>query len=110
MPPRAGQGRGFSRPVAIPGQVLRRAVFFSATRAMIRRDRGGGFMEHTITVILLLIALIIYMLPTLIAYARDIPQRKAVTVFNIVLGWTLIGWFIAFLWATLAATTPEELA
>jgi len=67
-------------------------------------------MDHTIFVIILLLVLIIYMLPTLIAYARDIPQRKAVTLLNIVLGWTLIGWFIAFLWASLAATTPEELA
>ena len=66
--------------------------------------------EHTIFVILLLLCVIIYMLPTLIAFARDIPRRHAVTVVNIVLGWTLVGWFICFLWATLAQPTIDELA
>ena len=64
--------------------------------------------EHTIFVILLLLCVIIYMLPTLIAYARDIPSRKTVTVVNVVFGWTLIGWFICFLWATLAETSVDE--
>ena len=45
-------------------------------------------------VIILLLCVIIYMLPTLIAYARDIPSRQTVTVVNIIFGWTLIGWFI----------------
>ena len=66
--------------------------------------------ENTITCIELILIAILYMLPTLIAYARDIPQRKTVTVFNIILGWTLIGWFIAFLWAALAETAADEFA
>lgn len=66
--------------------------------------------ENTVTVIELILVVILYMLPTLIAYARDIPQRGKITVFNIILGWTLIGWIIAFLWARLAETTTEELA
>ncbi len=64
--------------------------------------------ENTIMVILLILIVILYLLPTLLAFARDIPRRKAVTVLNIILGWTLIGWFVAFLWATLEATTPDE--
>ena len=64
--------------------------------------------EHTVFVILLMLCVIIYMLPTLIAYARDIPSRHMVTVINIVFGWTLIGWFICFLWASLAETAIDE--
>ena len=64
--------------------------------------------EHTITVIELMLIAIIYMLPTLIAYARDIPARHTVTVCNIILGWTLIGWVILFVWAMSAQTAPEE--
>lgn len=41
-----------------------------------------------------------YMLPTLIAYGRDIPQRQAIAVANMLLGWTLIGWVVAVIWAT----------
>ena len=64
--------------------------------------------DNTLFVILLLLCLIIYMLPTLIAYARDIPSRAALTVVNIVFGWTLIGWLVCFLWATLAETPVDE--
>jgi hypothetical protein len=64
--------------------------------------------DNTVFVILLLLCLIIYMLPTLIAYARDIPSRQTITVVNIVFGWTLIGWFICFLWAMLAETSIDE--
>jgi hypothetical protein len=64
--------------------------------------------EHTVFIILLLLCVIIYMLPTLIAYARDIPQRQTVTIVNIIFGWTLIGWFICFLWAALAETAVDE--
>jgi hypothetical protein len=64
--------------------------------------------ENTITCIELILIAILYMLPTLVAYARDIPQRQTVTVFNIILGWTLIGWLIAFLWARMAATAADE--
>ncbi len=66
--------------------------------------------EHTITVVELILIAILYMLPTLIAYARDIPQRQKITVVNIILGWTLIGWIVAFLWARMAETTADELA
>jgi len=73
------------------------------------RVRGGGDMnENTTAVILAILIFILYLLPTLLAFARDIPRRKAVTLLNIILGWTLIGWIVAFLWATLEATTPEE--
>ena len=64
--------------------------------------------EHTITVVELMLVAIIYMLPTLIAFARDIPARLTVTVLNIVLGWTLIAWVVLFLWAMSAETAPEE--
>ncbi|HEX3860598.1 MAG TPA: superinfection immunity protein [Stellaceae bacterium] len=66
--------------------------------------------ENTAEVILLILILVLYMLPTLLAFARDIPRRKLVTVINIILGWTLIGWLVAFLWATLERSTPEEIA
>ena len=66
--------------------------------------------EHTITVIELMLIAILYMLPTLIAYARDIPARQTITVINIILGWTLIVWVIVFVWAMSAETTADELS
>lgn len=67
-------------------------------------------VENTITVIELILIAILYMLPTLIAYARDIPRRHKVTVVNIILGRTLIGWIVAFLWARMPESTADELA
>jgi uncharacterized membrane protein (DUF485 family) len=67
-------------------------------------------LDNTITVIELMLIAIIYMLPTLIAYARDIPQRRMITVLNIIFGWTLIGWVATFIWAMSAETEQDELA
>jgi len=64
--------------------------------------------ENTVTVIELILIAIIYMLPTLIAFARDLPARQLITVINIILGWTLIVWVICFIWALTAETVPEE--
>lgn len=66
--------------------------------------------DNTLIVLQLLLIAIIYMLPTLIAYARDIPQRRLITVIDIIAGWTLIGWIVCFLWALLAESEADELA
>jgi hypothetical protein len=71
---------------------------------------GGDMLDNTYTVILLMLIAILYMLPTVIAYGRDIPQRRKITVINILFGWTLIAWVIIFLWAMSAETQQDELA
>jgi Superinfection immunity protein len=58
-------------------------------------------LGSTSTILMLLAIGLIYMLPTLIAFGREHPRRQDITVLNIVLGWTLIGWFVAFFWASL---------
>ena len=64
-------------------------------------------MDSLTIVILLLLILIIYMLPTLIAYSREHSRRAVVTVFNIFLGWTLLGWIVVFLWAALGRVEDQ---
>jgi hypothetical protein len=59
----------------------------------------------TATILMLLAIALIYMLPTLIAFGREHPQRQNLAVVNILFGWTLIGWFAVFFWAVL---TPVE--
>jgi hypothetical protein len=58
----------------------------------------------TSTILMLIAVIIIYILPTIIAYGREHPRRQDVLVLNLLLGWTLIGWIGVFLWATLART------
>lgn len=44
----------------------------------------------------------LYFLPSFIASSRRLPERGAITVFNLLLGWTFIGWIIALIWAITA--------
>ena len=64
--------------------------------------RDGSFQ-----IILAALLGLFYMLPTLIAYAREIPGRMMIAVFNVVLGWTVFGWIVMAIWAMSAP--PEAL-
>jgi hypothetical protein len=64
--------------------------------------------ENTIAILQLLVIGIIYVIPIVVAFARDIPQKYLIAVLDIVFGWTLIGWFILFFWAVLAGPRLEE--
>ena len=44
-------------------------------------------------------AVMLYLVPAMIADARDREDAFAVTMVNILLGWTVIGWFAALVWA-----------
>ena len=41
----------------------------------------------------------VYFLPTLVAASRQHPDGWAIFVVNLFLGWTLIGWVVAFAWS-----------
>ena len=46
------------------------------------------------------LGLIVYFWPTFYAAKRQHKNLKAILVLNLFLGWTLIGWVAAFVWAT----------
>lgn len=64
-------------------------------------------LGSTTSVLMLLAIALIYMLPTIIAFAREHRRRQDVVVANVIFGWTLIGWIVVFLWASFAATEDE---
>ncbi len=45
----------------------------------------------------------LYLLPTLIAFGRHLPNRGGIAMLNIFLGWTFFGWVAALIWAIVAA-------
>jgi len=63
----------------------------------------------TSTILMVLAIVVIYMLPTLIAFGREHPRRQDITVVNILLGWTLIGWIGVFLWALLTQVEDQPI-
>ena len=43
-----------------------------------------------------------YFLPAFVAYGRGHHQKAAIGLLNIFLGWTVLGWIIALVWAVSA--------
>jgi hypothetical protein len=42
---------------------------------------------------------LVYFLPTMVAFLRDRHDKLSVFLLNFFLGWSLIGWVIALVWA-----------
>src|ERR1700744_6261207 len=49
-------------------------------------------------------AFTLYMIPSIEADAHNRDDAFAITMVNVLLGWTVIGWLAAFLWARRPAT------
>ncbi len=54
----------------------------------------------------LVVRVFLYFVPTVIAGARHHHQTGAILVLNLLLGWTLLGWIAALVWAFTA--TPGK--
>jgi uncharacterized protein with PIN domain len=52
-----------------------------------------------VVLIVLCLGVIIYFLPSLIAQKEKKKDATAITVLNLLVGWTFIGWIIALVWA-----------
>lgn len=50
----------------------------------------------------LLFLIAIYFLPSIIAGSRHLDERTGITLLNLFLGWTFIGWIAALVWAIVA--------
>ncbi len=46
-----------------------------------------------------ILAVLIYLLPSYLAFKRKHPNKIGVTLLNIFLGWTFLGYLIALIWA-----------
>ncbi|MGT2474117.1 superinfection immunity protein [Paraburkholderia terrae] len=56
-------------------------------------------MRAFIEGLVLLAAVVVYFLPAIVADAREREDAFALTIFNVLFGWTVIGWIAAFVWA-----------
>ena len=50
-------------------------------------------------IIVAMVVLVIYFIPTIIAFARSSSYAWVIFVLNLMGGWTGIAWFAAFIWA-----------
>ncbi|PYE21368.1 superinfection immunity protein [Paraburkholderia silvatlantica] len=47
----------------------------------------------------LVMLVLLYFVPSIIAFHCMHRKRRAITRLNILLGWSVLGWIVAFLWA-----------
>ncbi len=59
-------------------------------------------MEALVALITLVLVVAVYFFPTIIAGFRKHKNTLAIGLLNLFLGWTLIGWLGALIWAVLA--------
>jgi len=48
---------------------------------------------------MLIVGIFVYFLPTMIARTRKKRNKTPIFVLNLFLGWTVLGWIIALIWA-----------
>jgi heme/copper-type cytochrome/quinol oxidase subunit 2 len=50
-------------------------------------------------IIWVVLVIMLYFLPTFVAKSRHHRSGDAITLLNLVLGWTVLGWLVALIWA-----------
>ena len=63
-------------------------------------DTSAGFVFALLAGFILL--LVLYLLPVLLAYSLDSSHIKGILILNATIGWTVIGWLVARVWAILS--------
>ena len=64
-------------------------------------------MEHVAGVLGVILVLALYFLPAIVATRRGIPSSAGVFVLNLFLGWTIVGWIVALVWAVSGTPRAE---
>jgi hypothetical protein len=52
-----------------------------------------------LAIVLILLIILFYFLPTMIAGRSGHPRTSGIFVINLVFGWSVLGWVIALVWA-----------
>lgn len=55
-----------------------------------------------------LVVLVLFFLPTIVALRRDHHNRVPIALVNVLLGWTVLGWIVALVWAFTATSVPAR--
>lgn len=67
---------------------------------------GSGLIKHKfMQTLFIILLLLIYFLPSILAFKNNKYNPWKVVLFNILLGWTVFGWIIAL---ALAVKSPED--
>ncbi|MGO9323335.1 MAG: superinfection immunity protein [Terracidiphilus sp.] len=62
-------------------------------------ERHNADLLAPLNLLLFVAAVLVYVLPTGLAMYRDCKSTAWIVVVNLLLGWTIFGWFVALGWA-----------
>ena len=62
-------------------------------------DAAGAIVMLIIILLIGLVALIFYFLPSIVAGFRGHHNTAAIFILNLLLGWSFIGWVVSLVWA-----------
>ena len=65
-------------------------------------------MDQMTGFVIVLVSLLVYLLPTFIGWKKR--NGKAIFALNLLLGWTVLGWIIALVWALTVDSQPPQVA
>lgn len=68
--------------------------------------RQDANLLSPLNLLLFLLAIMVYLLPTILAFFRDCESATWIAALNVFLGWTVFGWFIAIGWAAEGKVKP----
>lgn len=63
---------------------------------------SGGGVKMFVALFLFVAGFLLYFFPSIVAYLFKHKNVNAITVLNLCLGWTILGWVGALIWAILA--------
>lgn len=59
------------------------------------------------SIVIILLALFLYLLPSFVAVSNKKSNAGAITVLNLLLGWSVIFWIVALVWACTKDSKPD---
>ena len=62
-------------------------------------DTEPFFLPYVLWGSLLVFLIVLYFPPTFFAYRNKVRARRWILLCNVLLGWTIVGWFVCFFWA-----------
>jgi len=68
---------------------------------MTNMESAQAYLQAGLAVLVFCIVAAIYFAPTIFAYRDKRRNRNAIFILNFLLGWSFIGWVIAFVWASM---------
>jgi|SRR5699024_9373145 len=71
-------------------------------------DFIGGILGIVILLIFMVVGIAFYLLPAIIGFVRKKDNAISILLLNLFLGWSLIAWVVALVWATTKDSSQQQ--